>query len=59
LDSLAVSAVVQFEAEMYPFVEASYPQILENIRSTSKIDDETMGMMKKALEEFKATFVAK
>ncbi len=59
LDSLAVSAVVQFESEMYPFIEASYPQILENIRSTSKIDDETMGMMKKALEEFKATFVAK
>jgi F-type H+-transporting ATPase subunit alpha len=59
LDSLAVGAVVQFEAELYPFIEASYPQILENIRSTSKIDDETMGMMKKALEEFKATFVAK
>ena len=59
LDSLAVGAVVQFEAELYPFIEASHPQILENIRSTSKIDDETMGMMKKALEEFKATFVAK
>lgn len=58
LDDLSVSSVVKFEADLYPFVEASYPQILENIRSSSKIDDETMALMKKALEEFKSTFVA-
>ncbi|MCX6061391.1 MAG: F0F1 ATP synthase subunit alpha [Campylobacterales bacterium] len=58
LDDLPVSAVVQFESDLYPFIDASYPQILENIRTTSKIDDETMGMMKKAIEEFKTTFVA-
>jgi F-type H+-transporting ATPase subunit alpha len=58
LDDIAVDSVVKFELDLYPFVEASYPQILENIRSTSKIDDETMAMMKKALEEFKSTFVA-
>jgi len=57
LDNLPASAVVKFEADLYPFIDASYPQILENIRSTSKIDDETMGMMKKAIEEFKTTFV--
>ena len=58
LDDLPASSVVKFEAELYPFVEASYPQIFENIRSASKIDDETSAMMKKAIEEFKATFVA-
>jgi F-type H+/Na+-transporting ATPase subunit alpha len=58
LDDISADSVVKFEADLYPFIEASYPQILENIRSTSKIDDETMGMMKKALEEFKSTFVA-
>jgi F-type H+-transporting ATPase subunit alpha len=58
LDNLPVSAVVKFEADLYPFVDATYPQIFENIRATSKIDDETMGMMKKAIEEFKTTFVA-
>jgi len=58
LDDLPASAVVKFEADLYPFIDASYPQILENIRTTSKIDDETMGMMKKAIEEFKTTFVA-
>jgi len=58
LDDISAGSVVKFEADLYPFVEASYPQILENIRNTSKIDDETMAMMKKALEEFKSTFVA-
>ncbi|MDD2780120.1 F0F1 ATP synthase subunit alpha [Sulfuricurvum sp.] len=58
LDDISADSVVKFESDLYPFVEASYPQILENIRSSSKIDDETMGMMKKALEEFKSTFVA-
>jgi F-type H+-transporting ATPase subunit alpha len=58
LDDMPASSVVKFEAELYPFVEASYPQIFENIRSSSKIDDETNAMMKKAIEEFKATFIA-
>ena len=58
LDDMPASSVVKFEAELYPFVEASYPQIFENIRSTSKIDDETNALMKKAIEEFKASFVA-
>jgi F-type H+/Na+-transporting ATPase subunit alpha len=58
LDDISAGSVVKFEADLYPFVEASYPQILENIRSSSKIDDETMALMKKALEEFKSTFVA-
>jgi F-type H+-transporting ATPase subunit alpha len=58
LDDMPASSVVKFEAELYPFVEASYPQVFENIRSSLKIDDETSALMKKALEEFKATFVA-
>ncbi len=57
LDDMDASNVVRFEAELYPFVEASYPQIFESIRTTSKIDDETMALMKKALEEFKTSFV--
>jgi F-type H+-transporting ATPase subunit alpha len=58
LDDMDPSNVVRFEAELYPFVEASYPQIFENIRSAKKIDDETDALMKKALEEFKSTFSA-
>ncbi len=59
LDDMDASNVPRFEAELNPFIEASYPQIFENIRSASKIDDDTNALMKKALEEFKATFVAK
>lgn len=55
---MSPSNVVRFESEMYPFVEASYPQIFDNIRSSSKVDDDTKALMIKALEEFKATFVA-
>ena len=58
LDDVNVSDVVRFEAELYPFIEASYPQIFENIRSSKKIDDETDALMKKALEEFKLNFSA-
>ena len=57
LDDFNPSNVVRFEAEMYPFIEASYPQIFENIRSTSKVDDDTRSLLIKALEEFKASFV--
>ncbi len=57
LDDMDASNVVRFEAELYPFIEASYPQIFENIRSTSKIDDDTNALMKKALEEFKTSFI--
>lgn len=56
-DDMNPSNVVRFEAELYPFIEASYPQIFENIRSTSKVDDNTNALMKKALEEFKASFI--
>ena len=58
LDDIPVSAVTKFEAELYPFIEANYPQIFENIRSAQKIDDETKALMIKALDEFKASFVA-
>ena len=58
LDDLDASDVVRFEAELYPFIEASYPQIFENISSSKKIDDDTDALLKKALEEFKASFIA-
>ncbi|MDD5401623.1 MAG: F0F1 ATP synthase subunit alpha [Sulfurimonas sp.] len=56
-DDMSPSNVVRFEAELYPFVEASYPQIFESIRSSSKVDDDIKVLMQKALEEFKSSFV--
>jgi F-type H+-transporting ATPase subunit alpha len=59
LDDLDVSDVTKFEAELHPFIEAKYSNILDKIRTNKKIDDETDGLLKSALEEFKTVFVAK
>jgi F-type H+-transporting ATPase subunit alpha len=59
LDDIAVEDVTKFEAELYPFIEAKYPQILEEIRSKKKLDQEIEDLLKKALSEFKATFAVK
>ena len=59
LDDIPVLDITKFEAELYPFIEAKYPEILEKIRSKKKIDDEIEDLLKKALDDFKATFVVK
>jgi F-type H+-transporting ATPase subunit alpha len=56
LDDIAVKSIRKFEDELYPFIEAKYPQIFENIRSKKQIDSETEELLKKALEEFKTQF---
>jgi len=56
LDDIPVSAVTKFEAELYPFIESKYPEILEGIRSKQKIDDEVENKLKAALEDFKSQF---
>jgi F-type H+-transporting ATPase subunit alpha len=57
LDDIDASKVVQFEAELYPFIEAEYAKVLEGIRTKKKIDDEIGELLKKALTEFKGNFV--
>ena len=59
LDDIPVSDVTKFEAELLPFIEAKYPDIYKNILSAKKIDDDTDALLKKALDEFKSTFVVK
>ena len=56
LDGIAVSDVQRFEGELFPFLEAKAPQILEGIRSKKKIDDDLEGELKKALNEFQTVF---
>jgi len=56
LDDIPVKSIRKFEDELYPFIEAKYPQIFENIRSKKQIDAETEELLKKALEEFKTQF---
>lgn len=59
LDDIEASEVTKFEAELYPFIETKYPEIFKNIATNKKIDDDTDALLKKALDEFKSTFVVK
>ncbi len=59
LDDIPVEAVNRFEAELYPFIEAKYPDILEQIRTKKALDNDIEEALTKALNEFKATFVVK
>ncbi len=51
-ESIEVKDVKRFEKEFLEYVELKYPQILENIRRTKEMKDDTVQMVKKAVEEF-------
>jgi F-type H+-transporting ATPase subunit alpha len=56
LDDIVAGDVTRFEAELNPFIEAKYPEILEQIRNKKALDKEIEDLLTKALNEFKATF---
>ncbi len=56
MDDVAVSNITKFEADLYPFLEAKYPQIFEDIRSKKMLDKDIEETLCKALEEFKSSF---
>ena len=58
LDDIPTVAVTKFEAELYPYVEAKYPEIFEQIRTKKVLDKEIEELLHKALKDFKATFAA-
>lgn len=58
LDDIPTAAVTKFEAELYPYIEAKYPEIFEQIRTKKALDKEIEEFLHKALKDFKATFAA-
>lgn len=58
LDDIPASAIGKFEDEFYPYIEARYPSIFEEIRSKKVLEKDTEDNLIKALNEFKATFSA-
>lgn len=58
LDDFPASAVTKFESELYPYIEAKYPEIFEQIRTKKSLDKDTEEILIKALSEFKAVFDA-
>jgi F-type H+-transporting ATPase subunit alpha len=55
-ESIEVKDVKRFEKEFHEFAELKYPQIYENIRTTKELKDDTIQLIKKAVEEFIAKF---
>ena len=58
LDDISVSIINKFESELYPYIEAKYPEIFEQIRTKKVLDKEIEELLHKALKDFKATFAA-
>src|SRR3989442_548300 len=58
LDDLAVEDCVPFEQALYEFVDASYPALLQKIREKKELNDALRQETRKALDEFKAKFIA-
>ncbi len=58
LDNIPANKVIKFESELYPFLEAKYPKIFEDISVKKALDKETEAELGKALEEFKINFGA-
>lgn len=56
LDDIAVSQITKFEADLYPFIEDKYPNILSAIREKKALDEGIESELKRALEDFKMTF---
>ena len=58
LDDIPASLIGKFEAELYPYIEAKYPEIFEEIRSKKTLEKDLEENLIKALNDFKATFAA-
>ena len=56
LDAIAVAQVPEFEVRLQEHMENRYPQVLEAIRGTGKLEPETEQSLKQALSELVAQF---
>ena len=56
LDGLKVADVGRFEAELLRSVRGSHPEILEAIRTSGALSDETQGKLKSVLDNLVKTF---
>lgn len=58
LDDIPVKAVQKFETELYPFIEANYSDVLDEIRTKKQLDKELEDKLHRVLEDFKTNFSA-
>lgn len=58
LNQVQPEHIAEFEKRLFSFMDASYPQILETIRKTGKLEKDTEDGLKTAISEFLQTFSA-
>ena len=58
LDPIPVEAVTRFEAGLLSEIRANHGDILDAIRETQEISEDTEARLKAAIESFAKTFVA-
>jgi F-type H+-transporting ATPase subunit alpha len=54
LDDVAVEDVRRFEGELYQYLDNTKPEVLQKIRDTKELKDDTKKQLTDALKEFKA-----
>ena len=51
-----VEEITRFEQEFFEFLDTKYPEVPNNIATEKVISEETDGILKKAIDEFKKQF---
>ena len=57
-DDVAVAKIAAYEEQLFQFIDAKYPALIDTIEKEKKLDDKLTAEVKKALEEFGKTFAA-
>ncbi|EAH6228345.1 F0F1 ATP synthase subunit alpha [Campylobacter upsaliensis] len=57
LDDVAVSKIREFEDGIYPFIEAKYPDLFEQICTKKALDKDLEDKLAKAIEDFKENHI--
>ncbi len=52
LDAIPVAEITRFETEMRAYLRDSHPEILETIRTSREVSDETASALRQAIEDF-------
>jgi F-type H+/Na+-transporting ATPase subunit alpha len=56
LDDVPVEDIRRFDAEFLAFIERTKPEVLEAIRSTKDLSDDTVSVLEKSIDDFKHQF---
>jgi F-type H+-transporting ATPase subunit alpha len=55
-DEVPVAKIAAYEDQLFAFIDAKYPALVERIEKEKKLDDALTAEIKKALEEFGKQF---